>query len=387
MRFLIVAVNVALILPFVVFSQSSPNIQPIDIDRNESFAGFDLIELQEKKLFVLAEQWHNIGKVPRATMKTLRYLHSTANVRILAIEQGASVAMMVNSYLKTGDTTMLQHITRNTMFWGIENRRFFWELRQFNLSVPPEDQVIVESIDIEYKMESAIFMINQLLQDRTIPKPLQATLKPFKNLYDETKEHREQYDGLSIMFYYDRAYVQQLLINAIDDLERNSQQYISFFKDRFSTFATMILEMDDGLTFDYTNPNTNYKFRDNIIQQKFEDLVNEHPDKGILSVIGMRHTTKGSSLSKLALEKSSPLKDQIMIIRLSALHLKMINSGDLRKINFNYPKQLKTNEATLIRHIDADPILKSKKGKRFDYTLFINDSGTLTPFNNVLTEQ
>jgi len=56
-------------------------------------------------------------------------------------------------------------------------------------------------------------------------------------------------------------------------------------------------------------------------------------------------------------------------------------SSDLRRINFTFPKQLKKNSATLIKHDPDDPELKSKKS--FDYTLFINDGGNLTPFENV----
>ncbi len=49
-----------------------------------------LLEIDDQQLFVLAEHWHNIRSVPRATMKVLKYLHENANVRILAIEQGQS---------------------------------------------------------------------------------------------------------------------------------------------------------------------------------------------------------------------------------------------------------------------------------------------------------
>ena len=367
-------------------AQTSPNIQPIFIDNDENFKGFETIEISNEKLFVLAEHWHNIRSAPKATLKVLKYLHGAGNVRILAIEQGASVAHMINQYLLTGDTVMLQHITRNTMFWGKENRAFLWDLRKFNQSLTPSDRITVKSIDIEYKMESAIFVINQLIgEEKNIPTSLNSTIGEFKRIYDETKAHREQYDGLSIMFYYDQDFVQQLLINTINDLDTNSQAYIDFFGDNFSQFASMILEMDDGLTFDYTNPNTNYKFRDRIIYQKFEELVQENPEQGILCVIGMRHATKGSSIHDLKSNENSPLKDQVITIRLSALLNKNINSGDLRKINFNYPKQLKNNQATIIRHDASNPLLKSKSG--FDYTLFINSSGNLTPYENVLTEE
>ena len=362
-------------------AQVSPNIKSVSINEDDDFSGYDLLKKTDDQAFVLAEHWHNIKMVPRATMKVLKLLHKTANVRILAIEQGASAAYMINNYLSSGDTTLLRQIARNTMFWGKENWEFFEDLRQFNLSLPEEDKVIVRSIDIEYKMESAIFVINQLIGDKEIPKSLQSTIGTFKMLFDDTRAHREQYQGLSVMYYYDREVVETLILTTINEMERKSEDYTQFFGDDFVQFATMILDMDDGLTFDYTNPNNNYKFRDRLIYKKFTSLAEEFPDKGILCVIGMRHATKGSSIYKLDKLDFSPLYNKVSVIKISALFNKLIVSSDLKRLNFNYPNQLKKNSATLIKHTTEDAALRSSKG--FDYTLFINSTGDITPFDKV----
>ena len=363
----------------------SSNLVPVSIEDDAEFTGYELIDEESSRLFVLAEHWHNIKSVPDATLKLLQYLHQHANVRIMAIEHGKSVAYMINDYLESGDETQLTHITRNTMFWGKENRAFFRALRKYNLSIPSDQRIVVKSIDIEYKQESAIFMINKFIGGQSIPASLNETVGTFQRIYEETREHRESYDGLAIMYYYDRELVEQLVIQTINDLEDNSQKYIEFFGEDFTAFATMILEMDDGLTFDYTNPNQHYRFRDRLIYKNFIELVTEYPTSGILCPIGMRHMMKNSSLSDLDLRPSSPLKDQVTYIRVSALFKKSLNASDLKKINFNFPNRLKINDATLIKHSDESSALKSSKG--FDYTLFINENGSLTPFENVLTEQ
>jgi hypothetical protein len=363
------------------YAQTSPNIQSVSVENDDNFNGYDLVDIDSNQVFVLAEHWHNIRSVPKATMKMLRYLHENGNVRILAIEQGASVAHMINNYLQSGDTTMLRNVIRNTMFWGKENWSFFEDLYQFNQTLDPEERVFVRSIDIEYKMEAAIFVINELIGDRKIPESLQGTLGVFQKIFEDTRSHRESYQGLSVMYYYDRELIESLVLITIDELERKSEAYTEFFGDDFVQFATMILEMDDGLTFDYTNPNNNYKFRDRLIYRKFTSLVEEFPDTGILCVIGMRHATKGSSIHKLDKLDFSPLYGKVSIIKISALFNKLIISSDLKKFNFNYPQQLKVNPATLIKHTNDDAALRSSKD--FDYTLFINGNGELTPFENV----
>lgn len=359
---------------------SSSNLRPISIEKDDNFGGFELLDINDQELFVLAEHWHNIKSVPRATMKVLTYLHQNANVRILAIEQGQSTAHLINKYLSSGDTIVLRQIARNTMFWGQENYAFFQDLYEFNETIPAEERVMVQSIDIEYKMESAIFVINELIAGKTIPESLMETVGTFKQLFDETKTHREQFDGLSVMFYYDKQLVTQLVRYTFNDIQNQEAVYEEFFSDDFLQFVVMILDMDNGLIFDYTNPNTNYKFRDRLIYGKFTELLEDYPDKGILCVIGLRHATKGSSIFNLNTMPTSPLLNKVMNIRISSLYNKSLNSGDLRRINFAFPNQLKTNDATLIKH-DPDSALKSKED--FDYTLFINEGGNLTPFRNV----
>lgn len=362
----------------------TPYFKAISIENDSNFDGFELIDPANKQLFVLAEHWHNIQKVPQATLKLLKYLHREGNVRVLAIEQGASVAHMINSYLKSGDTVKLQQITRNTLFWGKENRAFFQDLRAFNQTLPEGERIWIRSIDIEYKMASAIFVINELIGDNTIPDSLASTIGNFNHLFDSSTDHREQFDGLSVMYYYDRDLVEQLVLHTLKELKKKELYFRQFFEADFEQFSQIVVEMDQGILFDFTNPNTNYKYRDRLIEKKMSDLAKEFPGKGILCPIGMRHATKGSSLINLATESTSPIYNKVMTIRVSALFNKTINAGDLKKFNYNYPKQLKENNATLINHNPDDSALKSAKG--FDLTLFINDSGNLTPFENVYKE-
>lgn len=376
------AIGACILASFLLIAQTPDSyIRSVSLEDNADFTGFDLMNLEDQRLFVLAEHWHNIRSVPKATMKVLRYLHQTANVRILAIEQGRSAAMMINQYLTTGDATLLEQITRHTMFWGQENRAFFIQLRAFNQSLPAQERIHVQSIDIEYKMESAVYVINQWLADKTIPDELQRTIGFFKLIYDESKGHREQYDGLAVLFYYDKESVRKLVDFTLGDLQQQPESYRAFFDEKFEDFAAMLTDMKNGLIFDYTNPNTNYKFRDLLIYGKLNDLLAKYPDQAILCVIGMRHTTKGSSIYQLGVDAKSPVRNRVTNIRISALYNGSFMSPDLRRINFSEPKKLKNQPASLIRHDPKDPTFKSTKS--FDYTLFINDDGSLTPYPKV----
>ncbi len=359
---------------------SSSNLATISIEKDNNFDGFEMLSLENQKLFVLAEHWHYIRSVPKATMKILRYLHQQGNVRILAIEQGQSVAHLINQFLSTGDTLVLRKITRNSMFWGKENYAFFQDLREFNMTLSDDEHIVVQSIDIEYKMEPAILVINELIGDKSIPTSLEPTLGRFQQMFEESQEHREQFDVLAVLHYYDKKITTQLVEYTLYELRNDSSRYIEFFGSNYDQFYTMIEDMFHGLIFDYTNPNSKYRFRDRLIYGKITELVNNNPNNAILCVIGMRHATKRSSISKLNTNSSSPLLSKVLKIRISAMHNKSILSGDLHRINFTFPNQLKTQKATMIKHDSNDPTFKSKKG--FHYTMFINNDGNLTPYTN-----
>lgn len=365
------------------FGQSQ-SINAISIRNDSDFSGYELLETGGTQFFILGENRHNIKSVPQATFKLLSHLHENANVRILAIEQGRSTAWLANKYLTTGDTTILRQIVRNTMYWGKENYQFFIDLYEFNQQYSEDDQIRVESIDIEYKMESAILVINEMIRGKTIPETLTNTIGTFQRLFNDTKDHREQFDGLAVMYYYDKETVGKLVAFTAYDMEQNNNPYQDFFGTMYDQFERMIEEMNAGLRFDYTNPNTNYKFRDRLIYNNALELISENRNVGILCVFGLAHTEKGSSLYKLRTNPESPVYEKVINIRVTSLSKNRFKPSDLRKINFNYPNLLRNNEATLIKHNESDPILKSSWP--IDYTLFINENGDLTPFENVLKE-
>jgi hypothetical protein len=365
----------------LVAAQSSSNLTSISIQNDQQFSGYDLLREPNKRLFVLGEHWHNIQAVPEASLKVLQYLHQSHGVRVLAIEQGTSAALMVNQYLESGDTTLLRDIARYTMFWAREHRVFFTQLRAYNLELPKDQRIQVKSIDIEYKMESAVYVINQWLDGKTVPDSLSSTLGEFVRIFKETRQHRESYQNLLVHFYYDKSYMKELVAITRQDLYLQPDAYRHVLTDRFEDFSQMITDMLHGLAFDYTNPLTNYKYRDALIEEKFLQLAEEYPTTGILCIIGMRHMEKRSSIYKLNERSGSPWENQVVKVRVSALYNGGFFSGDLRRINFAHPDQLKDQDATLIKHEASDASLHSKKG--FDYTLFLNRNGQLKPFENV----
>ena len=355
-------------------------VNSIDIDSNDNYDGFQFLDTEEKHLFFLAESQHAIRMTPVVTLKFLKYLHDEANVRILAIEHGYSVEYLINQYLDRQDTTLLRQISRNSMYWGKENYAFLKELALYNNQLPDNEKILVKSIDIEYKQESALLLIRKLIGEKEIPIPLIPTLGEFKRIVDDKKEHREQFDGLNLLFYYDKAEVANLVSSSLSHIESSKKLYSDFFNDDFTHFNTIIEDLEKGIRFDYTNSNSNYKYRDDIIYEKFVSLIEEHPNTGILCAIGLRHTTEKSSGNRLDSQAGSPLVNKVMTIRISALQKKGISKKNLRKLNDSLDDFLLTNRSTLIKHDKTVRFLR--QAGLYDYTLFINDVNKLTPFKN-----
>ena len=287
---------------------TSGNLSAIDIKSECDFSGFGLLQTWGKRYFFLGEETsHNLKQTPAVTFKFLKYLHKEANVRVLAIEHGYSVAYLINQYLSNPDSMLLRQISRNTMYWGKENYYLIRQLARFNSQLPDTEKITVEAIDIEYKAESAVLLVNKLISTKKIPKELDITLGGFKRIFEEKRSHREQFDGLIVPFYYDKARISSLVATTVGHLRDNDVLYKDFFGADFTHFARMIRDLESGiLNYNYIRPRKHLRFRDDIMFNRMVDIALRHKEKNILCVVGSRHIEKGFSGYRIAKGKKCP---------------------------------------------------------------------------------
>jgi hypothetical protein len=356
----------------IVCAQNLPAVyDSIDLNYNDNFQGFRLLDTIKAKAFIVAEDEHNRINVPAATLKFLRYLYQNKGIRTLCIEGGASTAHLINQYLAHGDTVLLREIIRHTFFWSKEHHEFFRTLYQWNQSLPNAERISIQSADIELKQESVILAVNEMLKNKTIPKSL-SELENFIRIYNSKAAHRSQFQALNVYYYYDKEECKKLTAQMLRELSSHADLYQNFFGQDFPLFKKMITDMRTLYEFNYKKE-SRFMFRDEIIYSKLLELQTLHPE-GFLYVVGAKHTRPGSSSNRLKHDSLSLWKDKVILINTVARNRKGKYEGARAVTTFVNQLSPSYKNATNLF------ILNPKGSIYFDMTLAFGNKAHVTPF-------
>lgn len=370
--------SLALLVSLPAFSQQQAPAAEIDINYNNNFSGFELINMADDKVFIIAEDVHNRRLAPAMTLKFIQFLYTRQKIRTIAIEGGISTAFLLNTFLESSDTTLLRDIARHTFFWSKEHFAYYKALAAWNNTLPPDQRIIFESADIEIKQESVILALTIIIGDRTIPATL-SKLESFKTIFNEKESHRKQYLALNVRYYYDKKRCSSLVDEVLVDLNLNEDAYKTFFGKEYNLFKTMMTDLKAQYIFDYKS-NSKFMYRDNIIFDKLVAITKRHPE-GFLYVVGQKHTRSGSSSFRLKHEDGSPVKDHVLIMNLTGRKKngKYLGAKAVTKFAAQYPDVFKPDKNMIIKNNGSNKLLYTSY---FDYTLALTDNSHVSPFSN-----
>jgi hypothetical protein len=368
----------ALIASLNSFGQRTVPACEIDINYNDNFSGFDLINLTDSQVFIIAEDFHNRRLAPAMTLKFIQFLYQREKIRTIAIEGGISTAFLLNSYLESGDTTLLRDIARHTFFWSKEHFVYYQALAAWNNTLPSDQRIVFESADIEIKQESVILALNMILSNRSIPVTI-SKLESFKTIFKEKESHRKQYLGLNVQYYYDKKRCSTLVDEVLADFKLNEGAYKTFFNEKYNFFKTMMTDLKAQYIFDY-HTNSKFMYRDNIMFDKLVAIAKRHPE-GFLQVVGAKHTRPGSSSFRLKHEDGSPAKDHVLIMNLTGRKTngKYLGAKAVTRFAAQYSDLFKPGKNMIIENDGSNELLDNSN---FDYTLALMDNDHVSPFSN-----
>jgi erythromycin esterase-like protein len=365
-----------LVLLFVVHSsalRAQDPVAAIDITNSPNFKGLELLDLTNKKVFVIAEDVHNRALVPDATLKFLMYLHAYKGIRTLAIEGGASTAYLINQYLAYQDTTLLREIIRHTFYWSKEHHTFLQNLATWNQTLPVDKRITVESADIELKQESVILAVNCMLKDKEVSRS--KYLEGFRRIYNEKETHREQFQALNTLYYYDKDQCRSLVQSVAKEMEKNPHLYNDIFGENSKLFSRMIDDLLELYVFNY-KADIKFRYRDEIIYKKLLWLQSTSPE-GFLYVVGAKHTYPDASANRLNHETNSPFRSQVIFILTTGKKKngKYEGAKAVTKTSRAYPHVFNSSNPVLIKNGNSPD-------HHFNYVLAFATNDHVTPFPN-----
>jgi hypothetical protein len=349
------------------------NVRHINIENNDNYDGFEFLKTNACRLFFLAEEGHGKQQTHKLTLKLLKYLYHTENVRVLAIEHGYSMEYLINKSLATQDSNILADIKRSNFAMATrETIAFIQNLGDWNSKLNEKDKIVVRSIDIEMNHTTALYVIRELIGQKEIPNNLLPTLGEIKTMMNEFNRKMAKYEAIGVVLYFDESKVKQIEELVLNEMANNSTPYKSFFSKDYEAFVTIVKDVNSSIPF---SPSSAH--RDSLMHDKFIKIYENHRDQSVLALLGNWHVlTDGNLGQRLKRDLGSPYFDKTLTIQVSSLKTgkNIIQNEELRKINRRAGRLLEKSSCSLIRQ---------QKGNRIDYSVFMNDNKQLTTFQNI----
>jgi len=161
-------------------------------------------------------------------------------------------------------------------------------------------------------------------------------LKTFRDVFQERSNHRNQFNGLNVNYYYDKEKCKGAANQTLTDINSRRNEYQSFFGSDLPLVKTMVQDLLSQYEYDYKD--RNFVGRDKIIYQK---LVGIHASgvTRFLYVVGEKHTYRGASSYRLEHEATSPFKDRVVLINATGRKSngKFAEASDLSKLLRLFP--------------------------------------------------
>lgn len=284
----------------IVSNSQSQNLEKnIDINNNDSFKGFEMLDshIAIHRLILTGEDHYFLNKNISIEMKLFRYLVKKHGVNHLLIEFGYSFQQMINIYLKSEDVTEIEGFDK----WKDESSiNYFKNLRTLYQSRPDTQKFVVHGIDVERFYSFPIIYMNYLLpKDKTVPDELAVaieTLIKFKKYLDE--DHTSDEISANEPDYKQSNYMNKYktMCILVKDFDSLNLYYKDYLGQNFADFENVIRSVKDMVFYKSLSetPKQNV-FRENYIFKRFEKVANSFPDDKFYGQFGRCHSCNFNS--------------------------------------------------------------------------------------------
>ncbi len=270
----------------------------LNLEDKEDFTAFALLDsvVQDHNVFFVGEN-HNFKKSNVGLqLKMFRYLHKQAGVRTIVFEAGIARGWLVNRYVQTGDSSILETLERYSFNYYAE---LYKGLREFNLDLPENEKINVVGLDVERSLPTSIKVLSMLLPKGPIPESIVVDVEAIVGLalsYDEQTQKQEN-SGEQDSYYYD-SYTsidpERSFDSIIERFDSLSKDYKAFLKDDYDLFEKVVKETQIGQQW--------YEDKENLLIQadyireaymfsRIKELKEQQPDLKLFGQFGRCHTT------------------------------------------------------------------------------------------------
>lgn len=271
----------------------------LDIDANEDYKTFRVFDSAlDHNVFVVGENHHFSKSNAKFQLKLFKYLHKKAGVNTLLLEFGHSRGWLVNKYIATGDTNLLNILDQYSF---ASYTRFYKGLREYQEEIGNTDSIHVAGIDVERFHGLSLRILDELLpKEKDIPDKIRVTVESIHGLSaynDHLYRQQEDARKLRLMHKKDRQATYDLE-HSIEEIINSFNQYQSEFEsylgDNFEIFYEIIKDLEDKATYnEYVKKGMiqQYTFREDYMYRKFMQLYEQDTTRKFMMQFGRCHAT------------------------------------------------------------------------------------------------
>lgn len=327
----------------------------ISLDSNSNGEGFFIFDsaFVGKRVFFTGEDHRFVESNNAYTLAFLKYLNQQHGVRHLLLELGFTWGEVLNQYIQTGDSALLEVMSKASY---VSYQKFFKNLYDFNKSLPDSQKITVTAIDITRDYAVSLHYLNHLIPKKIqAPDELLVSLEVIRSLsaYVAKMDKKEREGNSSYNFGTRYSFY-----NTLDSLLGNYNQYTSLYQSYlgkdFVLFDKVMRSLEEHLIwrrFDQKNMIHKFVYREQFMLKKFESLLKEYPDGKFFGQFGRCHVGLNSSDNECDWFEFRPIATRMnemanesingKVMTLAILYTDGINVGSVEK-NGTLPAEIIT---------------------------------------------
>jgi len=387
--------KIAILLVFLigVFGCGASDISR-HLESNKAMLDFEnpdlslIMEDLDRSLVVLGGEYHAVKANYSAQYGFLTALHQQAGFRYYLCEMGYGVAGLLNIYLLTGDTAILDRILqglKGSAAWTEEFLEFWQQLYAYNRQLPEQERIIVVGVDIDWQVGPAVDYLMTL-----------GGVEQLALLGDIYSLQSDEFPGF--------------IKSIAQDMEENPDLYVTALGDNMFDFEMVINSLATLVAY-HEDREGGMHLREQGMYENFVKIYNHYPPGKFFGQFGMAHVyqeqcsdgMEGVERFAMALTRNdSPVKGRVLSIAYVYVNSKMCswqNNYQAIPVEKVFPdtrplEKLAKSEFTLFRLTGEDSPFVSKahmipgpyRGVTtdyFQYILAIRNSAAATPFGPI----
>lgn len=226
------------------------------------------IDFENYNVYLLGEN-HAISKNTDIKLNFIKFLHKNYGVRYMIDESGYCDTIMLNRFLQTGDTSILEkkiESFKHTFSYTKEIYDFYIKLYEFNQTLPENEKIIMIGIDVQHNWKNGLNIIKLLIdKNKEMPDVVKSV---FDTINTEELNHNE-------------------MKSVLDIVNKNESQFKQYFGDNYLDFYFGLRSIWQSMEF-YVDDD--FSLRERFIHENISDLYTMLDMDKCFGMFGGAHT-------------------------------------------------------------------------------------------------